>query len=137
MCASAKLAFLRKVVILALTSGSSLGVNGQVVGGTIQGTITDTTGAVVPEVKINIENLATGVITIVTSNGDGFYTAPNLLPGGYKITTVHTGFATAIVQITLTVGAQRVVNPTLRVGGATETVRVTSDVPMWSWRPRR
>jgi hypothetical protein len=129
MCASAKLAFLRTVVILALTSGSSLGVNGQVVGGTIQGTITDTTGAVVPDVKINIENLATGVITVVTSNGDGFYTAPNLLPGGYKITTMHTGFATAIVQITLTVGAQRVVNPTLRVGGATETVRVTGDVP--------
>jgi hypothetical protein len=74
MCTSARLAFLRTVVILALTAGVSLGVNGQVVGGTIQGTITDTTGAVVLEVKINIENLATEVITIVTSNGDGFYT---------------------------------------------------------------
>jgi len=128
MCTSAKLQFLCTVLILALTTSVSPVANGQVVGGTIQGTITDTTGAVVPEVKINIENLATGVITTVTSNGDGFYTAPNLLPGGYRITTTHTGFATAIVQITLTVGAQRVVNPTLRVGGATETVRVTSDV---------
>jgi hypothetical protein len=104
-------------------------VNAQVVGGTIQGTITDSSGATLPDVQIQIENLATAIATSVTSNGDGFYTAPNLLPGDYKLTATRKGFASAVVQITLTVGAQRLVNLTLRVGGATETVQVTNDAP--------
>src|ERR1700730_12327194 len=115
--------------MLALTASVSLTANGQVVGGTIQGTLTDPIGAPIPDVKVEIENLATEIATVVMTNSDGFYTAPNLLPGNYKITSSHNGFATIVSQLTLTVGAQRVVNLAMRIGGATEVVRVTTDAP--------
>ena len=110
----------RIALILMLTTGISPNVNGQVVGGTIAGTLTDPTGAPMPDVKVEIENVATQIATAVTTNSDGFYTAPNLLPGNYKITASRTGFATVVSQLTLTVGAQRIVNLAMRVGGATE-----------------
>src|SRR3984893_2382904 len=119
----------RIALILMLTTGISPNVNGQVVGGTIAGTLTDPTGAPMPDVKVEIENVATQIATAVTTNSDGFYTAPNLLPGNYKITATRNGFATTVSQLTLTVGAQRVVNLAMRVGGATEVVRVTTDAP--------
>jgi hypothetical protein len=115
--------------MLALTASVSLTANGQVVGGTIQGTLTDPIGSPIPDVKVEIENVATQIATVVTTNSDGFYTAPNLLPGSYKITATRNGFATTVSQLTLTVGAQRVVNLAMRVGGATEVVRVTTDAP--------
>jgi hypothetical protein len=119
----------RIALILMLTTGISPNVNGQVVGGTIAGTLTDPTGAPMPDVKVEIENVATQIATAVTTNSDGFYTAPNLLPGNYKITASRTGFATVVSQLTLTVGAQRIVNLAMRVGGATEVVRVTTEAP--------
>jgi carboxypeptidase family protein/TonB-dependent receptor-like protein len=119
----------RIALILVLTASVSQNVNGQVVGGTIAGTVTDPTGAALPDVKVEIENLATQITTAVTSNADGFYTAPNLLPGNYKLTTSRQGFATVVAQVTLTVGAQRTVNVAMRIGGTTEVVRVTTEAP--------
>jgi carboxypeptidase family protein len=119
----------RIALILVLTASVSLNVHGQVVGGTLAGTVTDPNGGVLPDVRVEIENLATQIITAVTSNADGFYTAPNLLPGNYKLTTSRQGFATVVMQVTLTVGAQRTVNVAMRVGGATEVVHVTTEAP--------
>ena len=75
----------RTVLLLLLGSTPSLNVNAQVVGSTIQGTITDPKDSPVPDVKVEIENLSTRIITKATSNADGFYTAPNLLPGDYRL----------------------------------------------------
>jgi hypothetical protein len=133
ICASlnraSHLAFLRWAAILALTVFIPFQVNAQVVGGTVQGTITDPSGATLPGVQIDIENLSTAIRTSVTSNGDGFYTAPNLLPGDYRLTATREGFTSTTVSFTLTVGAQHVVNLTLRVGGVTDTIRVSNDAP--------
>jgi carboxypeptidase family protein len=118
----------RIALILVLTASVSQNLNGQVVGGTITGTVTDPTGGALPDVKVEIENVATQITTVVTSNADGFYTAPNLLPGNYKLTTSRQGFATVVTQVTLTVGAQRTVNVAMRVGGTTEVVHVTTEV---------
>src|SRR5205814_7132160 len=52
---------------------------GQVAGGTISGTVTDSSGRVIGNVQITINNLATGVTRDVTTNDGGFYSAPNLL----------------------------------------------------------
>src|ERR1700692_4281493 len=100
----------------------------QVVGGTIEGTITDPKGAVLPDVKVEIENVDTEIVTTLTSNADGFYTAPNLLPGDYSVTATRSGFATSVTEVTVTVGAQRVVNVAMRVGSLTEVVKVQTEV---------
>jgi len=68
----------------------------QVVGGTILGTITDTSGAVVPEAQISIKNLANGTTRSVKTDAAGFYAAPNLLPGMYEVAASAAGFATNI-----------------------------------------
>src|ERR1700680_2859753 len=102
----------------------------QVAGGTISGTVTDASGAVIPNTQISIKNVATGLTRAVTADTAGFYTAPNLLPGSYEVTATAPGFATEVhTGITLTVGAQQVLNMTVRVGTVTEAVEVTAAAP--------
>jgi len=120
-------------ILLALLVASeviSAPAHAQVAGGTIQGTILDTSGGAVPGVQVAIKNVATNVVTQVTTNNDGFYTAPNLLPGEYEITAASHGFSTAVAkEVELTVGAQLQVNLTLKAGSVTETVVVSTATP--------
>src|SRR5690349_20707348 len=58
----------------------------QVVGATLSGTVTDASGAAVPNDQVSIKNTATGVSRGVSADSAGFYTAPNLLPGNYQVT---------------------------------------------------
>src|SRR6202011_303050 len=75
-------------------------------------------------------NIATGFTRDVTADVAGFYTAPNLLPGAYEITATASGFATAVRSgITLTGGAQQVLNLTMQVGQVTQRVQVTGEAP--------
>ena len=98
----------------------------QVAGATLSGRITDPSGAVIPNAQVSIKNVATGVARVVMADADGFYTAPNLLPGSYELTVSATGFATQVRSgIELTVGAQQVLNLTMKVGQVTEKVQVT------------
>jgi hypothetical protein len=102
----------------------------QVVGGTILGTVTDRSGAVVPQASILISNPANGFTRSVTTDPVGFYTAPNLLPGTYEVTISAAGFAESVRSgITLTVGKQLVLNFTLNVGQVAEIVHVTTEAP--------
>src|SRR5437588_511149 len=103
----------------------------QVAGGTIYGTISDPSERLIPQAQVSIANVATGIITTVITNSDGFFTAPNLLPGEYEITVSAKGFNTEVRKgITLTVGAQQVFNLTLHVGSAAKTVvEVTTEAP--------
>jgi hypothetical protein len=74
--------------------------------------------------------VATGVVRTATTDAAGFYTAPNLLPGTYEITAAAGGFATEVrAGITLTVGAQQVLNIRMQVGTVTEKVQVTGEAP--------
>ncbi len=103
----------------------------QVAGGTLSGTVTDPSGAVVPQAAVTISNQATGVKRTVSTNSDGFYTAPNLLPGNYDITITARGFANAVRSgIVLTVGAQQVLNVALQLGTASQKVEVTTEGPL-------
>src|SRR3984893_17230103 len=121
------LATVRTLLLFFLGLGLSLSALAQVVGGTIEGTITDPKGAVLPEVKVEIVNLSTQIVTTLTSNADGFYTVPNLLPGNYTVTATRSGFATAVVQLILTVGTQRVVNLAMQIGTINEVVKVQTE----------
>ncbi|MGH9357200.1 MAG: carboxypeptidase-like regulatory domain-containing protein, partial [Terriglobia bacterium] len=72
------------MALLAIGAGSML--FGQVAGGTFTGTVTDPSGAVIPNVKVIITNTATGVSHATATNASGLYTVPNLVPGRYTIT---------------------------------------------------
>ena len=57
----------------------------QVVGATLSGVVVDSSGAAVPGATITITNVDAGTVREATSNDDGLYSAPNLLPGNYEV----------------------------------------------------
>jgi hypothetical protein len=108
----------------------AVNLRAQVAGGTISGTVTDSSGGVISNAQITITNLATGVTRDVTTNQDGFYSAPNLLPGTYEAKFTAQGFKAELRKgIELTVGASVGLDQQLRVGAVGETVEVQSEVP--------
>jgi Carboxypeptidase regulatory-like domain/TonB dependent receptor len=123
------LAAVRIVLLSFLGLGFSPSLHAQVVGGTIEGTVTDPNGAVLPGVKVEIVNVSTQIVTSLTSNAEGFYTAPNLLPGNYTVTATRSGFATSETEVVLTVGAKHVTNVAMHIGAVTEVVKVQTEIP--------
>jgi carboxypeptidase family protein/TonB-dependent receptor-like protein len=102
----------------------------QVAGATLTGTVTDSTGAVVANVRITIKNQATGEMRSVVVDSAGIYSVPNLLPGTYDVTATATGFATTIQKdVTLSVGVQQLLNFKMRVGRVNESVVVKDEAP--------
>ena len=102
----------------------------QVSGATLSGLVTDASGAAIANAKVSIENVATGEVREASTNGEGFYSAPNLLPGSYQVSASGQGFATVVQKgITLTVGAQQSLNLSLNPGQVTQTVEVMSTQP--------
>jgi hypothetical protein len=117
-------------IALVLAMVVSVRLPAQVAGGTILGTIADPSGAVIPNAQVSIRNLATNVITTTVTNKEGFYTAPSLLPGRYEVAASAPGFTTVVAtDITLTVGAQQVLNLTIQVGRVTERIQVADQAP--------
>ncbi|PYX48295.1 MAG: hypothetical protein DMG79_12115, partial [Acidobacteria bacterium] len=118
------------LLVSASICGTSANAHAQVAGGTISGTVIDGTGRVVTDAKITITNVATGVTREVTTNEEGVYSAPNLLPGTYEAKFSAQGFKTDKRSgIELTVGASVVLDLKMSIGGVHETVEVHSDVP--------
>src|SRR6202158_6310347 len=108
----------------------SIPAGAQVAGGPLSGTITDPSGAGIPQARVVIKNVATGVERSVTTNTDGFYTAPSLLPGEYQVTLDAKGFNTETrTGITMTVGAQRTFDLALQIGTVSHRVEVTTEAP--------
>jgi outer membrane receptor protein involved in Fe transport len=112
-------------LLFVLALSVSIPATGQVTGGTLIGTVSDTSGAVVPKAEVTIVAVDTGVTRVVSTDSKGVYSAPNLSSGKYTITTSAAGFKTEVqTGITLTVGSEQELNITLRVGSRTEEVRV-------------
>src|ERR1700676_279348 len=113
-------------LLLLLLSFPAGRLAAQVVGGTISGTVSDKSGAVVANATVSVKNLATGVATAVQPTVQGLSSTPNLLPGNYQQTVSAAGFEAAIRNgIVLTVGSQMASNIEMKVGAANETVEVS------------
>jgi hypothetical protein len=105
-------------------------VQAQVAGGTITGTLVDSSGRVIPGAGVSITNVATGINRSATTNEDGIFIAPNLLPASYELTFTAAGFRTEVRRgIELTVGATATLNMTMQVGTIQETVQVQTEAP--------
>jgi hypothetical protein len=122
-CFGAVLSVLFALALTILPAGQA---HAQVTGATLSGTVTDSSGAVIPAVQVSIKNRATGVVRDVTTDEAGLYSAPNLLAGNYDVTVSKPGFGTAVQSnIALAVGAQQQLNVSLKVGETSQVVEVT------------
>ena len=124
---------LQLTVIVLCAAFAASPAFGRVGGATLSGTVSDSSGAILPNAQISIRNVSTGLVRTVTSDSDGLYTAPNLLPGTYEITASAAGFATLVkTGVVLTIGVQQVQNIQLQVGQVSQKVEVTSQSPSWN-----
>ena len=121
---------LRWALPLMLIVGSRASLAQSVNSGDIRGTVTDSTGAVIPQVGVTVLNVDTGVSKEFFTNPQGIYDTSSLVTGNYKVTFKREGFEELERgPITLEVGFTTI-NAQLKVGSATTVVSVTSDVPL-------
>jgi len=94
----------------------------------VSGTVTDPTGAVIPNAAIELENVDTGLKRSTTTDAAGGYSFPQLAPGAYRVTAKASGFrTTTIADVRVLVNNPATVNIRLEVGQITETVAVTAE----------
>ncbi|MFP5227041.1 MAG: carboxypeptidase regulatory-like domain-containing protein [Acidobacteriota bacterium] len=103
-------------------SGQAISVNG----GSIQGTITDTSGAVISGASVRIAAIDTGAVVTVKTDASGFYTVGPLNPGNYRVTISAAGFETLIVNTIIRTATATPGTFQLKVGSQTQTVEVTA-----------
>ena len=123
---------LRSVLVLAVsTVASILPLHAQVDTGSITGTVTDASGAVVNGAKVTLTNEGTGAALSLTTGSDGSYTFSPVRIGSYKIDASAQGFKTVSqTHIVVNVSANVLVNLKLPTGSVSETVEVTGAVPV-------
>jgi hypothetical protein len=104
---------------------------GQAVSGTILGTVTDSTGAVMARAKVTIVNEGTGLTRTITSDVNGEFTAPSLPTGRYTIIAEATGFKTlTLSNIELGVDQRARMDLKLEVGSVSESVTIQAESPL-------
>lgn len=95
--------------------------------GTLVGTVTDPTGAVVPGATVNVTHVGTGAARHTTTDERGDYRVPNLLPGIYEVDVQATGFAKWTRRVQITVGSIVRLDTALSVGTAVTIVEVAAE----------
>ena len=94
----------------------------------LNGTITDGTGAVIANAQLTITNVATGVVKNVQTTAAGLYVVPNLIPGTYNLEVKAAGFRTEVMKdIHLVIDQVSRVDIQLEVGAANQEVTVTGE----------
>ncbi len=115
----------------AVLISSALSCWGQATSGSISGTVTDATGALVPRAAITATNSSTGVASHTTADASGNYNFLSLPAGSYTVSATQTGFdTTTLTGISLRVYQQITMNISLQIGAATQTVTVESAPPL-------
>jgi Carboxypeptidase regulatory-like domain len=96
--------------------------------GSIQGTVTDKSGAVIQGAEITVSNGETNTVRTATTNGTGGYSFPDLVPGTYEVTIKKENFKVfRATAVTLTVAQVLPLNAALEPGAVSEEVQVRGD----------
>jgi hypothetical protein len=98
--------------------------------GAISGTVTDPSGAVLPNLTVNMKSTERGFTQTAKTNAQGFYQFSLVEPGVYTITVAAPSFKTTSSTTTVSVGQNTVVNAKLEVGSAGTTVEVSGEAPL-------
>ena len=111
--------------VLLLLSGAKVSAQ---TSGEITGLVTDSAGATVVGATVTVTNKATGAARHITTNNQGLYAFPSLLPGQYDLKVEQQGFKTAqLNDITLVVQQTARLDVTMEVGQVGETLTITSN----------
>jgi hypothetical protein len=120
---------MKKIIIVLLCLLAAL--SAQEFRSTISGHVYDSSGAAVPNAKLQAVNVATNETASATSDSSGAYTIPFLRPGQYRVTVTAQGFKELIrPNVTLEVGRIVGLDLTLELGQVTESIEVTADVAL-------
>jgi hypothetical protein len=92
--------------------------------GSIGGTITDSTGAVLANTPVTITNRGTDAIRTINTGGDGAFTLPSLAPGVYEVRVTVQGFRTSVREATVETGSVTTVDLQLQIGATKDVVTV-------------
>ncbi|MGC4054894.1 MAG: carboxypeptidase-like regulatory domain-containing protein [Paludibaculum sp.] len=116
---------------LVILIATSLILVAQAVNGTLLGTVTDASGASVPNVKVTLTETNTGVARVATTNDSGNYNYPDLPPGTYSVTCEVTGFKkTTHGGVVLQVNTTARVDLVLQPGNVSETIEVSAQAAL-------
>ena len=123
---------MRARTILALTLVffflAAVNLPAQTFRGTILGTVTDASGAVVAGAKVTVKNTGTGLERTTETSADGSYSVPELPIGTYSVTITQTGFQTFVATgLTVDVATDRRVDAALKTGEVSTRVEVSAD----------
>src|SRR3954464_5643446 len=115
------------VRILALSCAAAGFSYGQVSTAELSGTVTDSTGAVVPNAKVTATNVATNIERSTVTGSTGNYIVPLLQPGDYVLSVEASGFRKSVQRgISLQINQQAQIDLTLQVGQVSESLEVTA-----------
>ena len=122
-CTATALAFLACAFLLISTPARA-----QSIYGSIFGTVSDSTGAAVPNATVTVKDEAKGTVVTAASNASGDYSVPHLIPDVYDIKVTAKGFKSFETKgISVLADTAPRIDPSLQVGGGTETIEVSSD----------
>ena len=123
---------MRARIIPAFVLLAALSLSAQTFRGTILGTVTDPSGAVIAGAKVTVKNAGTGLERSTQTSADGSYSLPELPIGTYSVTVVQAGFETFVTTgVTVDVAAERRVDASLKTGEVSTKVEVSADqLPM-------
>ncbi|MFZ0884303.1 MAG: TonB-dependent receptor [Candidatus Acidiferrales bacterium] len=120
----------RVALLLLLLSCCNLSLRAQSTAN-LNGTVTDTSGAAIPNAKVVVTNQGTGTQWNAQTNGSGLYVVPSLPPGSYQITVSLSGFQTLVVNdLRLDVATSVTKDLQLTVGAISQQVEVTTEAPL-------
>ena len=119
--------FLAFAAIALAFSGASAQTN---ISGDISGTVTDASGAVVPNATVTVTNKGTGEVKTAKSNATGSYRVSLLPPGAYHVVVTESGFQTSSSDVSVSAGQVQAADAKLNVGNSSTTVEVTSEAPL-------
>ncbi len=123
----------RILVVIALWTGLaclSAWSQNVILTGSLVGRVSDSSGAAVPTALVTVLNLATGVQQSTTTNHEGLYTFPALMPGTYSVAASSKGFRDVQVLVRVQVGNAASQDIKLQVGASADTVKVTGTNPL-------
>ncbi len=120
----------RTILIFTLLAGllAAAPLSAQTFRGTILGTVTDPSGAVLPGAKVTVKNTGTGLERTTETSADGSYSVPELPIGTYTVTVTQAGFQTFLATgVTVDVASERRVDAGMKTGQVSSTVEVSAD----------
>ena len=116
-------------ILLVFVLLAAVSLSAQTFRGTILGTVTDPSGAVLPGAKVTVKNVGTGTERTADTSADGSYALPELQIGTYTVTVTLAGFQTFVATgITVDVAGERRVDAPMKPGQVSTKVEVSGDL---------